>query len=162
MMQISLTKSEIAARIPHDGSMCLLERVVSWDNEKIQCEAINHRAADHPLTQDGILETVAAIEYAAQAMAIHGALIAETNTDANASAASLDQPKVGYLASVRDVTCHVASLESADIPLVIIASRLLGDATQMMYEFQVCAGETLCAEGRAAVFIDANTTGIVG
>ncbi|MEH2410711.1 hypothetical protein [Nostoc sp.] len=162
MMKTSLTKSEIAARIPHGGPMCLLERVVRWDNEKIQCEAINHHADDHPLMQGGILETLAAIEYAAQAMAMHGALIAEANTDANANAASFGQPKVGYLVSVRDVTCYVASLESADTPLVIIASRLLGDATQMMYAFQVHAGTSLCAEGRAAVFIDANATGIVG
>jgi predicted hotdog family 3-hydroxylacyl-ACP dehydratase len=162
MMKTSLTKSEIAARIPHNGLMCLLECVTSWDNEKIQCEAINHREIEHPLRQGDILETVAAIEYAAQAMAIHGALIAEAHTDANENAVSLNQPKVGYLVSVRDVTCHVAPLESADTPLVIMASRLLGDATQTMYAFQVHAGKTLCAEGSALVLIDANVTGIVG
>jgi predicted hotdog family 3-hydroxylacyl-ACP dehydratase len=56
--------------------MCLLERVTAWDAENIQCEAISHRDLNHPLGNNGKLDATAAIEYAAQAMAVHGALIA--------------------------------------------------------------------------------------
>lgn len=150
-MKASLVKNEIAARIPHSGAMCLLDRVVSWNNETIICEANNHRDQDHPLARDGMLDTMAAIEYAAQAMAVHGALIAE-----NAASITLgDGPKMGYLASVRDVTCAMPRLHELGSPLRIEATRLVGEETRVLYEFKVSAGEQLCAQGRAAVVLDA-------
>lgn len=150
-MMASLNKAEIAARIPHSGPMCLLDRVVSWNNETIICEANNHRDQDHPLARDGMLDTMAAIEYAAQAMAVHGALIAE-----NAASTTLgDGPKMGYLASVRDVACAIPFLHELAPPLHIEATRLMGEETRVLYEFKVSAGEQLCAQGRAAVVLDA-------
>ena len=150
-MKASLIKTEIAARIPHSGPMCLLDRVLSWNNETIICEANNHRDAGHPLARDGALDTMAAIEYAAQAMAVHGALIAE-NT---ASITQGDGPKMGYLASVRDVSCAIPFLHELSSPLRIEATRLVGEETRVLYEFKVNSGEQLCAQGRAAVVLDA-------
>jgi predicted hotdog family 3-hydroxylacyl-ACP dehydratase len=147
----ALLKADIAARIPHSGPMCLLDRVVSWNNETIICEANNHRDASHPLARDGMLDTMAAIEYAAQAMAVHGALIAE-NT---ALIVQGEGPKMGYLASVRDVMCAIPFLHELAAPLRIEATRLMGEETRVLYEFKVSAGEQLCAEGRAAVVLDA-------
>jgi predicted hotdog family 3-hydroxylacyl-ACP dehydratase len=142
-----IDKAGIAARIPHSGPMCLLERVVDWDNEKIACEAINHRDTNHPLAHNGKLDATAAIEYAAQAMAVHGALIAESNVDA--------APKVGYLASVRDVNCTVPYLHTLAGALQIEATRLMGEETRVMYEFQVSNAGRVCVAGRAAVVMDA-------
>lgn len=150
-MKASLTKTEIAARIPHSGPMCLLDRVLSWNNETIICEANNHRDVNHPLARDSMLDTMAAIEYAAQAMAVHGALIAE-NT---ASITQSDSPKMGYLASVRDVTCAIPFLHELSSPLRIEATRLIGEETRVLYEFKVSSSEQLCAQGRAAVVVDA-------
>jgi predicted hotdog family 3-hydroxylacyl-ACP dehydratase len=142
-----IDKTGIAARIPHSGPMCLLERVVSWDSEKVVCEAINHRDTNHPLAQNKKLDATAAIEYAAQAMAVHGALIAESKVDA--------VPKVGYLASVRDVTCAVPYLHALAGVLQIEATRLMGEDTRVMYEFQVSNEGRVCVTGRAAVVMDA-------
>jgi predicted hotdog family 3-hydroxylacyl-ACP dehydratase len=142
-----IDKAGIAARIPHSGPMCLLERVVEWDNEKVVCEAINHRDTHHPLSQNGKLDATAAIEYAAQAMAVHGALIAESIADA--------KPKVGYLASVRDVNCTVPYLHTLAGALHIEATRLMGEETRVMYEFQVSNEGRVCVTGRAAVVMDA-------
>jgi predicted hotdog family 3-hydroxylacyl-ACP dehydratase len=142
-----IDKSGIAARIPHSGSMCLLERVVEWDSEKIFCEAINHRDANHPLAQNGKLDATAAIEYAAQAMAVHGALIAESKADA--------KPRVGYLASVRDVNCNVPYLHTLAGALRIEATRLTGEESRVMYEFRVSNEGRVCVTGRAAVVMDA-------
>ncbi len=150
-MMASLHKAEIAARIPHSGPMCLLDRVVSWNNETIICEANNHRDDNHPLARDGMLDTMAAIEYAAQAMAVHGALIAEHNASITPSAS----PKMGYLASVRDVSCAIPFLHELAAPMRIEATRLMGEETRILYEFKVSAGEQLCAQGRAAVVLDA-------
>jgi len=57
--------------------MCLLERVSAWDTHQIRCEANSHRASDNPLRAHGRLGAACGIEYAAQAMAMHGALLAE-------------------------------------------------------------------------------------
>ncbi len=149
-MNASLNKSEIAARIPHSGPMCLLDCVLSWNSETILCEATNHRDTDHPLARDGMLDAMAAIEYAAQAMAVHGALIAE-----NSAAITNDSsPKMGYLASVRDVMCAIPFLHELTSPLRIEATRIAGEETRVLYEFSVTSGEQMCAQGRAAVVLD--------
>jgi predicted hotdog family 3-hydroxylacyl-ACP dehydratase len=142
-----IDKAGIAARIPHSGPMCLLERVIDWNSEKIFCEAINHRDANHPLAQNGKLDATAAMEYAAQAMAVHGALIAESKVDA--------KPKVGYLASIRDVDCTVPYLHLLPGALQIEATRLMGEESRVMYEFKVSNEGRVCVTGRAAVVMDA-------
>jgi predicted hotdog family 3-hydroxylacyl-ACP dehydratase len=144
-----IDKAGIAARIPHSGPMCLLERVIRWDSERILCEAVNHREREHPLAQGGQLDATAAIEYAAQAMAVHGALIAES------AAKPGDKPKVGYLASVRDVTCAVPYLHVFAGALQVEAIKLIGEETRVMYEFKVSANGDVCVTGRAAVVMDA-------
>jgi predicted hotdog family 3-hydroxylacyl-ACP dehydratase len=146
LSKAALSKADIATRIPHSGPMCLLDCVVSWNNETIICEANNHRDQDHPLVRDGVLDTMAAIEYAAQAMAV---------AENAASITQNDGPKMGYLASVRDVSCAIPFLHELISPLRIEATRLMGEETRVLYEFNVSAGEQLCAQGRAAVVLDA-------
>ena len=71
-----LERSEIAALIPHSGSMCLVDRVLSWGDDMIRCSSDSHHRSDHPLRRNGRLGAVHLVEYAVQAMAIHGALLA--------------------------------------------------------------------------------------
>lgn len=149
-MSATLTKVEIAKLIPHSGPMCLLERVLRWDDAHIVCEAINHRDTAHPLAHDGLLDATAAIEYAAQAMAVHGALRATTAADS--------RPKVGYLASVREVVCRVPYLHVFAGALTIEATRLMGEESRVMYEFVVSAEGDVRVTGRAAVVMDVGVT----
>ena len=67
-------RADIAALIPHAGAMCLLDAVLSWDRTSIACTASSHRAIDNPLAAEGRLDAVCGVEYAAQAMAVHGGL----------------------------------------------------------------------------------------
>lgn len=60
--------------IPHAGSMCLLQHVIEHDDTSIRCETRSHLDAYNPLRYKGRLSSLCAIEYAAQAMALHGAL----------------------------------------------------------------------------------------
>ena len=92
-----IDKARIAALIPHRGAMCLLDRVEHWNADSIRCIARNHREATNPLRHDGTLSAVSAIEYAAQAMAVHGGLAAGNG----------EQPRTGYLVSLRDVDCRL-------------------------------------------------------
>jgi predicted hotdog family 3-hydroxylacyl-ACP dehydratase len=139
----------IAELIPHSGPMCLLSGLQSWDPQHIVCSAHNHRDAQHPLrTRSGLLAS-AAIEYAAQAMALHGALIGR---------AAGQEVRPGYLASVRGTQLHVLALH--DLPpalpdeLRITATRQAGDERQILYAFSVHHADHVLAEGRAAVVLN--------
>ena len=148
----TLGRDGIAALIPHSGSMCLLAALDSWDRQTILCHATNHRDADHPLrTRSGLLAS-AAIEYAAQAMALHGALIGQ----ADGAAAT-----PGYLASARGVQLHRLRLDDLPLPahgtpdaLRIEATRSAGNAQQILYTFRVSHAGAPVADGRAAVVLN--------
>ena len=71
-----MNRDAICARLPHAGRMCLLERLAAWDSESIVCHATSHRDADNPLRSGGRLHAVTGVEYAAQAMVLHGSLLA--------------------------------------------------------------------------------------
>jgi predicted hotdog family 3-hydroxylacyl-ACP dehydratase len=130
----------ICARLPHAGRMCLLERLESWDSDSITCIAISHRDADNPLRRGGRLSAVAGVEYAAQAMALHGSLLSATDT----------LPAMGYLASVRDLKLDLQDLGTVAEDLRITARRLSGDASGFIYEFEIRAGARVVLSGRLA------------
>ena len=143
-----LSRDDIALRIPHQGSMCLLERVQEWSAERIRCEAISHLAPDNPLRAHGRLGIACGIEYAAQAMAVHGALLAQQAGQAGAV-------PLGYLAGVRGVRLHAADFNEVHGPITVRAERVMGDAVTIVYDFQVEAGERPLIGGRATVVLDA-------
>jgi predicted hotdog family 3-hydroxylacyl-ACP dehydratase len=138
----------IVARIPHQGRMCLLDRVEAWDEQRVRCSAASHRRPDNPLRAHGRLAAACGIEYAAQAMAVHGALLAASDA----------RPRPGYLASVRGVTLHVGRLDDADGDLEVEAVRVTGDSATILYDFAIRAGGRLLLEGRAAIVLDAQAT----
>jgi predicted hotdog family 3-hydroxylacyl-ACP dehydratase len=136
----------ITARIPHQGDMCLLDGVESWDATHIRCRAASHRAPDNPLRAGGRLGAAAGIEYAAQAMALHGALLAPPEGEA---------PRAGFLASVRGVELLVDRLDDVAEDLVVEAERLSGEGNSVLYAFSVSADGRVLLRGRAAVVLDA-------
>ncbi|UCE90426.1 MAG: hypothetical protein JSW10_06340, partial [Pseudomonadota bacterium] len=71
-----IERDELCSLIPHAGTMCLLHTVEQWDEVSIVCTAISHHEADNPLCSKGALGAVHALEYGAQAMAVHGGLLA--------------------------------------------------------------------------------------
>lgn len=141
-----LDRAAIAARIPHQGAMCLLDAVVDWSATAISCRAVSHADPANPLRANGRLGAAAGIEYAAQAMAVHGALLT----------AASDAPRRGYLASVRAVHLHVARLDDLPGELTITAERLSGDGNHILYRFSVGHAGRCLVEGRAAVILDAD------
>jgi predicted hotdog family 3-hydroxylacyl-ACP dehydratase len=148
----TLDHAGIEARIPHRGPMCLLERMLSWSETRIECTATNHREARHPLRTPGGLLASAAIEYAAQAAALHGALHAEGEGT---------QAAPGFLASALDVRLTALRLDnlprSSAAPepdeLRIVAVRQAGDATRLLYAFTVGHAGRDIASGRLAVVL---------
>ncbi|MEP7314092.1 MAG: 3-hydroxylacyl-ACP dehydratase [Pseudomonadota bacterium] len=140
-----LDRRWIEAHIPHKGNMCLLDAVLEWDAERIVCRSATHRLPDNPLRAAGSLASVCGIEYAAQAIAVHGAIVAAPYRTASAA---------GYLASVRNVHLHVATLDDVRADLTIRGQRLAGDDRSVLYEFTVADGEQLLLGGRASIVLD--------
>jgi predicted hotdog family 3-hydroxylacyl-ACP dehydratase len=138
--------------------MCLLDEVLSWDAVRIRCRSATHRSADNPLRLHGRLGAACGIEYAAQAMAVHGALIAASaplaSTVATSVRASIGS-SVGYLASVRNVTLRVERLDDLEADLIAAAERVTGDGRTVLYEFSVTSGRQLLLSGRASIVFDA-------
>ncbi len=133
--------------------MCLLSAVVAWDAAHIECQADSHASPDHPLRAFGRLGIACGIEYAAQAMAVHGALTAEAAGGQPGAAAAT--PRVGYLAAVRGVQLHAPRLDDVAGPLTIRAERVMGDGQNMVYSFEVLAAAGPLLSGRATVVLDA-------
>ena len=148
----TLNRQEIARRIPHQGSMCLLDAVLAWDDKLISCQASSHLAADHPLRAHGRLGAACGVEYAAQAMAVHGALVAQSPDSGEAGSSP---PRAGYLAGMRSVTLHVERLDTVAGPLTVNAERITGDANTVLYSFTVQTGARTLVSGRAVVVLDA-------
>ncbi|SAK82309.1 3-hydroxylacyl-ACP dehydratase [Caballeronia glebae] len=140
-----LDRAWIAARIPHGGAMCLLDAVVACDAQRIRCTATSHVSPDNPLRSKGRLASVCGIEYAAQAMAAHGALLGAEGR----------RPRVGMLTSVRGVQIHVDRLDTLDGPLDVEAERIGGDDNTVLYRFTIHNAGRLLLSGRAAVILDA-------
>ena len=141
-----IEKAEIRTLIPHAGTMCLLDNVLDWDDESIVCTTNTHRDEANPLRRDGRLSALHALEYGAQAAAIHGGL--------RARAAGATAPPC-YLAALRDAHLHVARLDDLASPLEVRAQRLFGDAGNTIYRCAISAGGTPMAEGRVTIMLRA-------
>lgn len=151
MLNQALNHAWIVNHIPHQFDMCLLDNVEQWDKETIVCRASSHRDINNPLRAHGQLGITCGIEYAAQAMAVHGALLAPVD--------SLT-PKVGYLVSVRGVTMKVARLDDIASDLLVSASCIMANESNMLYQFSIHADQKLLLEGRAAVVLNADALAV--
>jgi len=128
--------------IPHKGTMCLLDEVVAWTDEAIHARSRSHRREDNPLRSDGRLRAVHLCEYGAQAMAVHGGLVAR-------AAGGVAAP--GFLVSLRAVELEVARIDDLEHALDVHAERLLGSDASWQYAFRIEHAGVVIARGRAAV-----------
>ncbi|MBV9914515.1 MAG: hypothetical protein JOZ93_18190 [Sinobacteraceae bacterium] len=147
---MSLTREWIESHIPHRGTMCLLEEVLSWDATHARCRSSTHRRVDNPLRAYDRLGAACGVEYAAQAMAVHGALMAERSGSTAAP---------GMLASVRNVQLHVERLDDIAADVIAAVQWLAGDAHTTLYEFSIAADGRVLLTGRAAIALGKSTWG---
>ena len=141
-----IDRAAILALIPHQGTMCLLDEVVAWDTEHIACSTHSHQRLDNPLRSEGMLRAIHLCEYGAQAMAVHGGLLAREHGGI---------AKPGLLVSLRAVQIHVARIDDLPDMLIVEADKLLHSGSSWQYQFRVRHRDLLMAEGRAAVMMSA-------
>jgi predicted hotdog family 3-hydroxylacyl-ACP dehydratase len=148
-----LGRAAIAARIPHAGRMCLLDRVLDWDEKRIRCAALSHRDADNPLREPAGLPVWAGIEYAAQAAAVHGALVRPNQA-----------PRAGMLGALRNIHAYCEWLDRIDGELIVTATLLHGDSAGAIYGFAAHARdrgevETLLLNGQFTLMLSEDEQG---
>lgn len=133
---------ELCSLIPHSFDMCLLDHVESWDETNIICHSNSHLLDSNPLRKNNSLSSVHLLEYAAQAMAVHGGLH------------DREQGKKmteGYLAALRDVNINLCEIDKMQSSLRIEANQILSQGGNMIYNFAVSTDNTDLVTGRATV-----------
>jgi predicted hotdog family 3-hydroxylacyl-ACP dehydratase len=130
--------NELRGLIPHAGTMCLLDRVIGHSEHDIECAARSHTSPDNPLRRDGQLSALHLVEYAAQAMAAHGAL-------------RTGGVQRGVLAALRDIRLHVERIDNIDADLNVKATRRIAQTSGSLYDFSIRGGGQLLCEGRIAI-----------
>lgn len=135
-------RADIERLIPHQGDMCLLERVQRYTDEMIVCTTASHRSMTHPLRIDGQLAAIHLCEYGAQAMAVHGGLLAR---EQGAVA------KPGLLVALREVKLAVDRVDDTLEQLEVTATRINASDSAWQYTFSVRADGVELASGRAMV-----------
>jgi predicted hotdog family 3-hydroxylacyl-ACP dehydratase len=134
-----LGRDWLASNLPHQGAMNLLDEIVDWSEAGLRAVASGHRSAAHPLRRGGELPVACAIEYAAQAAAAHGALIASAPSGP------------GMLVAVRGVEFHATRLDDAEAALDIAVEPLGGGESGVIYRFDVSSAGRPLASGRLTV-----------
>ena len=133
----------IESLIPHKGAMCLLDGIEYQDGQRIICSTMQHRSTSNPLRTSAGLSSLHAIEFAAQAVAVHGGLMATAQT----------RPRTGLLLSARDCRFHVRRIDDIEGLLVIEAGQVGNNSETLLYDFKVRAHDVLLAEGRVTVLL---------
>jgi predicted hotdog family 3-hydroxylacyl-ACP dehydratase len=136
-------RARIEALIPQQGAMCLIDRVDFWDGQRIICFTMQHIALTNPLRTPEGLSSLHGIEFAAQAMAVHGGL----------TASGQPRPRVGLLLSARDCVFHRTRLDDIADPLIIEAEQLGNHEDTRLYRFKVSAHDAPVVEGRATAMM---------
>jgi Predicted 3-hydroxylacyl-(acyl carrier protein) dehydratase len=137
-----LDRAAIAQYLPHDGAMVLLDALHASDDDHIVCSADPHRPGN-PLREGGRLSAWCGIEYAAQAMALHGGLCA----------ASPQTPRRGFLAVARDIVMTRPTLDGLPGELHIRADKLIADSGRSQYRFRIECDGQMIVSGRVTVVL---------
>lgn len=138
-----IPKDQLRTLIPHAGEMCLLDSVDEWTVDEIRCTSRTHLAPQNPLRRQQQLSALHLVEYAAQAMAAHGALLAQGSEQG--------QARAGMLGALRDIRLHCERLDSLNGPLSVVAKRRLARADGLVYDFKIDADQRVLCEGRVIV-----------
>ena len=138
--------SDLYQQLPHSGAMCLIERVVSWDEKRICCSTDSHLSAANPLRQNGSLPGLCAVEYAAQALALHGVLNRSQRT-------SPDRYSEAYIVSSRRLAFQAGNLSDAAESLTITAELKVWHQASAVYAVSVNAGDNSWLKGDLVVML---------
>jgi predicted hotdog family 3-hydroxylacyl-ACP dehydratase len=124
--------------------MCLLDSVEHWGDGHIVCRATSHHRLDNPLRDDSGLRALCGIEYGAQAIAAHGALVQGVR-DPNLWS--------GVLVSARHVMTTRSHLNDLAGALTIRATLLVAPDHGSVYNVEITSDGRTLLTGRLSVML---------
>jgi len=125
--------------------MCLVDEVVEWDRNSVRCRASNHRQAGNPLRVGDELPAICALEYAAQAFALHGLLVAEEFGEQ-----APDSSRV-FVAFIKELDLHVMRLDDCDGDLRIHGQVVFRQSGSAVYRFEIRDVTRLLVSGQVGL-----------
>ena len=130
----------VADVVPHKPPMLLLDRVLSYETDRVTCEV--RIGPETPFLEDGLVPAVVGIEYMAQTVAAYAGLTArEQGKDA----------KIGFLLGCRDLTLGTEGFAVGDL-LVVEARRTWGDADLGSFACSVARSGEVVVQGVLNVY----------
>ena len=144
-----MTKTEIEKIIPHSGKMCLIDEVLSWNQNSIDCSSFSHQDKNHPLRQvSGTLNSLHALEYGAQAAAIHHVLIQKQG--------KILPSKGGVVVKFRSVKLFCEDLSDYQSALMIQAKQVMSNEQIIIYDIKIfhCYNEKLLVSACLTIVIE--------
>lgn len=142
ILSSALNHQQIEHYLPHAGNMSLLHTVSYADATQLKASAISHLDRDNPLRINNKLASVNGIEYAAQAMAIHGFLLSEQA-----------EAQKGYIATVRNIEIKTPFFPETEPLIDIEVQQLMSDSHGFTYQFHLSSGKKTLISGRITVFL---------
>lgn len=144
-----MNKSQICQLLPHSGTMCLIDEIVSWDKEMLLAKTMSHTEIKNPLSHESSLNSIHGVEYAAQAMALHSALMKSAEKEQTESR--------GYLASVKNIKIlqeYLFEKQGDDLTALLIKVFVLMAGNQgFSYQFEVLKGDKVYISGKITIFL---------
>ena len=131
----------IVELVPHRPPMLLLDRVLSYDGERVVCETV--LGPDSPFAEQGEVPAVVGIEYMAQTIAAGAGLSARDKGD--------QAGRMGFLLGCRNLSITVDSFQVGD-RLTIEARRTWGENQIGSFACKVQRGDEVLVEGALTVF----------
>jgi predicted hotdog family 3-hydroxylacyl-ACP dehydratase len=132
--------------VPHRQDMCLLDRILRWDQDGIEPERVEPEAG--LIIEDGAVPAWVGIEYMAQAIAAWAGCRART---------AGNPPQLGFLLGSRRYTSTRSSFPSGTRLQVQARCELLGDNGLGMFACRILAGEEEWAVANVSVFEPADS-----
>lgn len=136
---MQLNRACIQRLVPHTDAMCLLDAVTDWQAQSINCLAAAP-GVTHPLSRDGKVPAIIAVEYAAQAAAVHGALLDQAGG-----------AKMGVIAKLSSIEIPSEWFPCAVTSIAVYAQLLSRTTQACLYEFRVMGGGCAIAQGRLLI-----------
>lgn len=149
-----MTAAEFGRFLPHKPPMLLLETVEAWNAESIECTASSQNDAQNPLRINGRVSSVHAMEYGAQAAAIHLSLMANSAAEPVAELEAYSPDRVVFLGIVRDFELAEQYLDEQPGSVMQIRSDLVSIAPRV-FQYRVSAhiADKLCAQGIISLIV---------
>jgi predicted hotdog family 3-hydroxylacyl-ACP dehydratase len=135
------TYPPIVELVPHRPPMLLLDRVLSYDGERVVCETV--LGPQSPFAEQGEVPAVVGIEYMAQAIAAGAGLSAREKGNA--------REKTGFLLGCRSLKLAVDSFRVGD-RLTIEARRTWGENHLGSFACTVQRDGQVLVEGALTVY----------